>query len=124
MSKSEQYFVPDSPFNRENYPDLVGNIVFGPPSYVATIEAQLRNGAFVLKAASTPGGHGTAPGQVILAYSPENAYPFVTWWRNDENSGCSSEHYFGNLDDALEDYDDRCAKLCFQKVNHENDEQG
>ena len=65
----------------------------------------------LLKEFKTPGDEFTAPGAEVLRHNEANKFhPYVTHWRNDQDGGFYVGHYFSNLKDAEDDFEERCRR--------------
>lgn len=54
---------------------------------------------------------GTLAHQIILAYAPGNAYPWITWYRTvGSDKARFWGHYFASEQQARNDYLHRCSK--------------
>ena len=66
---------------------------------------------YVLKEYHMPARPPLAKARIILEFLPDNQYhPFATHWQNLQTNGRSHGHYFNNLDEAIEDYNDRVGR--------------
>ena len=61
---------------------------------------------------STPGGHATRPGAVILVDRGAKgvAHRYVTAWRGTGDDSWCWGHYFNDLDEARADFTSRCKR--------------
>lgn len=58
----------------------------------------------------TPADYATRPGRVVLVKREHDLHPYVTGWLGDGDSQWCWGHYFGNAEEAAEDFRRRARR--------------